>query len=308
MSSSSSVLRLLHGFPDVMIVIFGLVGNEGCMNFIKVSKQVHQAVWQSMVYMRFFMHVWGKNYPNRWYLPNNSWEGITDMVDNRFVQLARLPLTQNIMPLLREPFMKFMHTFMHLEYMKGCGVCGDRLAHVNRFWLIGNTVCHECRCENFISEVRLYDVYGLRLTSLIHQKTFMQWICGKACVVRMSNLNHEHFLSMTVHKADIDAYKHNKEVLFFWIPHLAKLFDLKGLEKLQTQKKQAMAHHLLRFIKAYYVRNLFVQHNHNVHQVKARLARLALTRPHNTNSSLKRKRNAAPSFEISDYTRGLLPF
>ena len=306
MSSLQALVQILGGLPDVVIEIFKRVGNEGCMNFIKSHKEVHKSVWRNFYYMRFMVHAWCNEHPNMNTVPNFVWGPANQMVDNRYFVLARLPLSQRIMPTLEAPFMKFLQTFMHIKYIKGCGVCNNNKAYARMYWQIGNAVCHECRCSHFISDRRLHYTYGLQLSTMVGGRTVMQWISGVVCVVRLHSPCQDEVLSLTVDKLDIDAYTPKKELLFFWLPHLAKVFDMRGLQRLQDEKKYAVLTKLKHWFRALFVRRVWMTtgiKKRSLHDFDKAMAEHHMHARMTKKPSKKRSQDAA--IEYDDLTRGL---
>lgn len=193
MNSLDSILELVGRLPDVVGDILQKVGWEHCMHFIQSNKQVHKAVWGNFYYMRVLM-AQATNQGRVYQVPNFSWSGggaSSSLVDNRFFALARLPLTEKIMQSMHAPYMQFMHRYMHLRTLKGCGICDKAKEYSRAYWQIGTGVCHECRCTHFVSDRRLHDEYGLRMTSMVSGRTVMQWIAGVVCVVRIKSSSRE---------------------------------------------------------------------------------------------------------------------
>ena len=175
------------------------------------------------------------------------------LLDERFLPLIN---ARHIPRPLKQPFIRFAKRVLYLESITRCGMCGSRgTGSTFCFWLLGKRVCAECRGCHFMSQQRLYDVYGLRLHTRFQGKMLMEHMLGKVFIAYFPKISIEQLRLFSHHADDIKGFMPNAQNLFVWLPQLADILDLQGLKDWQLEKKQAMEA-LVHLFKAASVRHL----------------------------------------------------
>ena len=213
-------------------------------------KEMHRALWANKANFDLIRHFMTRWDPRRimataysgslsLMLPNYARDGgslSTQLNDARMMHLVGAP---NVPLALREPFLAFAKRVLHMDAMVWCGMCGMPSTRRIAFWLLGTRVCLECRSNNFASQERLQDVYGLRLDTRFCGRMLIEYMMGRVFVVYTSTLTREQLLMFTAHVSDIRGFTAGTKNFFVWLPQLAQIVDLEGLRTLQNRKKRA---------------------------------------------------------------------
>jgi hypothetical protein len=120
-----------------------------------------------------------------------------------------------------------------------CGMCGTTRHATKPFWTLGMRLCKYCVQANLVSNIVLYHRYWVAMDRAVQgHVTFVDAVVGDVfyfseCLTPLARMDY------SIDPIDFPGGKRN--FIFFWKPHLAKLFDLDLLAKEAAAKHGSAA-------------------------------------------------------------------
>jgi hypothetical protein len=230
--------KLFEGMPEHVLKIFEQ-NKQNVRGFVwlgMMNKTMYHAIWGNLELIMAMMRA-----RHEYYHAVVSYD--YNMLDARYDVLAQM---RHIPPALRFEFTKYAQRFLHMEYMTWCGLCRRYNRDVRPEWQLGTCLCLNCRHANFITEGRLTREYGVSLSTRFDGQLFAALITCKVYVRVIPQYERSYLLRYTCDSQDLAPLPDSKQVkikdtyVLLWLPHLARVLDLKGLKALQDTKHQAM--------------------------------------------------------------------
>ena len=122
---------------------------------------------------------------------------------------------------------------IRLVYGMFCEMCGCRFHHRIHNGLM-KRLCTECRHDNYVSNTVLYFEYGLSMEDILNP--YFHFVrSSRLCEYIKASDYHTY----TRHPLDVGGLP-KKQLVFFWKPDLARLFDLSALAIAQRRRVAAV--------------------------------------------------------------------
>lgn len=133
-------------------------------------------------------------------------------------------------PEFKERFTAFARQWHALLHGTRCGLCGCRYRH-DVYWALRMRVCKLCVAHHSISDRELSERYGLAFSEILGT------IKGKVFYYLLSATAQEDRMAFsTVRGLDLQDRRPQH---MFWLPHLARIFDLDALREAQAGRRRA---------------------------------------------------------------------
>jgi len=140
--------------------------------------------------------------------------------------------TEPFTPPELEALAKFAIRRARIQTAHRCGLCGSRYHHTP-VWGLGRRVCTACLKHNLVSSAALFHDYGFDFTQHMGQ------IAGRVFYFKLSD---KRFIQFNLSHNPVDFRAENRaNLVFFWRPHLDRVFDLQDFRAERRARADAIS-------------------------------------------------------------------